>query len=243
MLTANQVLDHLNQAWAHGTPNRDIRRAGVLVHVLDNTEAVGTPWLPCLQHDWCGRFGDRISASIVNALQPTLFTQATAGIVLAPQAPIHCSYPTDGGSMSKLCPSGTEAYGCVPGCSSKDGTGRPAWCSHETAWNMGGTAQIWDCAFRPEDLEAMLLHHRNERSLQYNEVIVNTASWERNLPDMVMAVFWLRTPWLTSGQRWGGEQQARGVHSAFLERFPGATTPLVSLDTSLRNEGAFEMAR
>ena len=238
-MTSEEVLRHLNNVWTHGEPSSELQRAGVLVHVLDNTEANGEPWLPCRQQDWCGQFGDRISASLINAVQPTLFSQSTAGLILSPHTPIHCSYPADGGTMPKVCGDGAPE-GCVPGCSSQDGTGQPAWCSHDDAWQMSGPANIWNCAFRPEDLEAMLRHHRNERRDQYNEIVVGTESWKDSLPNIVMAIFWLRSPYLTADQLWGGEQQARGVHSAFRERYPGASVPLVSLDTTVE-EGAFEM--
>ena len=37
----------------------------------------------------------------------------------------------------------------------------------------------------------MLRHHLNERRGDYNEIIVDTRRWEYNMPDTVMAIFWL----------------------------------------------------
>lgn len=133
--------------------------------------------------------------------------------------------------MPKVCEPPAPA-GCVPGCSSKEGTGQPAWCAKDDAWSQGVAADIWNCAFRPEDLGGMLRHHRNERRFDYNEVIVDTKSWQTNLPELVMAVFFLDRPGMSNGQRAGGEFQARGVHQHFRQLYPQVQTPLVALDTT-----------
>ena len=170
----------LNHVWSTGEPNADLSKAGVLVHAFDNTEAFDPgPWLPCPESEWCRQFGDRISASVINQRQPTVFTQSTAGLVLSPQTDIHCSYVADGGTMSKFCGPGAPAA-CVPGCADRT-TGEPAWC--ET-----GSVNIWDCAFRPTDVEVMLRHHRNERATAYNEVVVDPRNWEQRLPEMLLAI-------------------------------------------------------
>ena len=88
----------------------------------------------------------------------------------------------------------------------------------------------------------MLGHHMRSRRSAYNEVIVDTRSWRPNLPDTVMAIFFLmrdNSP-LTREQYAGGEARARDVHERFLQRYPGRRVPLVSLDTT-RAEGAFSM--
>ena len=87
----------------------------------------------------------------------------------------------------------------------------------------------------------MLHHHHNERPFEYNEIVVDTRTWASNLPEFVVAFFFLRRPGLSKEQREGGEQQARDVHRRFLQRYPGAQTPLVALDTT-KEQDAFTMA-
>ena len=239
MLSPAEITAHLNRVWTHGAPSRDLSRAGVLVHTFDNTESQNEPWLPCPASDWCGKYDGRMSGSIINRRQPNVFTASvSAGLIFSPSIGIHCSYPFDGGTMNKFC-GGNSPPGCVSGCTAKDGTGRPAWCSHDTAWTFTNAARIWDCAFRPEDLEGMLRHHLG-RSNEYNEVVIDTRSWIPNLPDTLMAIFFIISPELSQGQRQNGESKARSVHEGFQRRFPQQQTPLLSLNQRVE-EGAFTL--
>ena len=43
-------------------PSRDLRSAGVLVHILDGNERDGREWLPCPPDKWCARFANRTTA-------------------------------------------------------------------------------------------------------------------------------------------------------------------------------------
>lgn len=61
---------------------------------------------------------------------------------------------------------------------------------------------------------------------------MDTQAWQHNLPEMVMAIFFVRRPGMSEGQVAGGEQQANGVHQRFLQHYPSAQTPVVSLDTT-----------
>ena len=63
---------------------------------------------------WCSDIGDRMSASIINAQLPHLFSDVAAGFIINPQAKMLCSFPKDGGTMSYTCTA--DEPGCVPGC-------------------------------------------------------------------------------------------------------------------------------
>ena len=195
------------------------------------------PWLPCDARAWCGQFHDRMSASIINRRQPELFhSQSDAGIIFSPFTSIYCSYPTDGGTMPKVCAANAPPD-CVPGCSDAT-TGQPNWCEHREAWNLLPSAQVWNCAFRPEDLEPMLRHHLGSRAFQYNEVVVDPRSFTDNLPDSLLAFFFLASGGSSGG---AGEEKAREAHRRFLRRYPQARTALVSLDVHHETE-AFRLA-
>ena len=231
----NEIVSHLNYWWSHGSPSNDLSRAGLLVHMFDNTEndvsakaSLGLntndaePWLPCDKRAWCGQYAGRFSASIINARQRGIFrTQSTAGIILSPHTKLFCGYPMDGGTMQKFCPRGSPK-GCAPGCATEDG--EPNWCPHADAWSDDPSAQVFECAFRPRDMEAMLRMHLHHRSMSYNEVVVDTNSWTPNLPDSLLAVFFL-----ADGTA-DGDMKARDVWERFRRRYPGSNTPLVRLD-------------
>ena len=121
--------------------------------------------------------------------------------------------------MSKKC---NGARGCVPGCS--DQTGNTNWCQ-----DVGLNSQsVYQCAFQPSDLGAMLGHHEIRASQgAYNEVIVDPTSWNsENAADHVESFFFVKPP---MGR--GDEDAARDVHRRFYERY-GSTVmvPLVRLD-------------
>ena len=56
------------------------------------------------------------------------------------------------------------------------------------------------------------------------EVVVDTNSWTPNLPDSLLAVFFL-----ADGTA-DGDMKARDVWERFRRRYPGSNTPLVRLD-------------
>lgn len=131
--------------------------------------------------------------------------------------------------MPKVCPAG--AQGCVPGCADLDG--EPNWCAHADAMSEDASADIWECAFRPSDLEGMLRHHLNSGANAYNEVVIDTRSYDSNLPESVLAIFFL-----TDGE---SEWKAREVYGRFRKRYPNWQAPLVSLDITREHE-AFVLA-
>lgn len=244
MLPADALVAQLNDQFANGSPSNDISRAGVLVHTFDNTENDVTakqsmglsaneaePWRPCSSQAWCGQFHGRFSATIINRRQRVIFTsQTSAGIVLSPATAIYCSYPVDGGTMQKFCPEGSPPD-CAAGCATPEG--QPNWCGHEAAWSGLMSAPVWDCAFRPSDLGGMLQHHLNSRADQYNEVVVDTRNYEANLPEALLAFFFVE-----QGSGGASEFKARDAHSHFMRKYPHARTALVALDVN-RGSAAF----
>ena len=86
---------YLNDQYRLGRPSNDIYQAGLLVHAFDSFDQQrgGSPlWLPC-SVDWCAKFADRLSATIINAHLPKLYGEADAGYILnAMITPVFCSY-------------------------------------------------------------------------------------------------------------------------------------------------------
>ena len=175
----------------------------------------------------CSKFADRISASLINHRLPFLFSLAAGLILRTGQTAVHCSYFADGGTMSKFCDTGIE--GCVPGCA--DDKGRPNWCD-SSANVLDRGANIYNCAFRPQDTAKMLMHH-HAFAWGYNEIVIDTAKWVKNLPRTLEAMYFAK------GDS-DGEAQARAVHSRFMAAYPGATVPLFSMD--LKADHPFKLA-
>ena len=181
--------------------------------MFDDTEA-DEPWLPCRAPRWCADIGDRISASIVSKRLPFVYHEGRTGMILTPsRARVRCSYFGDGGTMPKRC---HGQRGCVPGCC--DTNGEPNWCADVRLESQA----VYQCAFRPEKLDAMLRHHELRRSQgKYNEVILDPSGWSA---ETVEAFFFVARDGTS------GEEAARRVHGAFHARHPDAAVPLVRLE-------------
>jgi hypothetical protein len=115
----------LNARYRAAEPSSNLSRAGILIHQLDGIDLgelrddfgrLRMPWMPCpaTGMTWCSDIGDRVSASIINARLPYLFSDVAAGFLVSPQAKILCSFPKDGGTMPYTCTK--DEPGCVPGC-------------------------------------------------------------------------------------------------------------------------------
>ena len=182
--------------------------AGVLVHVLDNNEDAGSPWLPCPSStSWCAPYNDRFSCSIISKDSPAdvngeipLFKSET-GFILSPSAmapAVRCSYSGDGGTMSKT-------GGCGGG-----------WCSP--------SAPTGSCAWHPTDLGPMMSQykHTNQR---YNEVIIDASKWVSRLPATIEAVYFV------AGSA-SSEQKARAVHKSFTKKYGAGSAKHVRFDQS-----------
>jgi len=63
-------------------PSDDVAAAGVLVRLFDKIDDARSPWLPCPRSLWCAKFGDRFSATLVNAELPHLYNDWAGGMVL-----------------------------------------------------------------------------------------------------------------------------------------------------------------
>ena len=228
----------LSERWQHAEPSSNLWEAGLLIHQFDNTESDSSasqstyahghptrevaPWLPCPEDAWCGKYGDRLSATLVSKQLPFLFN-TNAGMILAPNlAEMLCSYFNDGGTMAKKC-TDTSHPDCVPGCSHEH-TQEPNWCTVAGVDPTDSSARLYDCAFRPGDLEVMLRHHQSA-PYSYNEVVIGTNKWAEKLPDLIEAFFFVAG---TDDPL--NEPKARQVYSDFRKRYPAAATKLVQLD-------------
>jgi len=212
---------------------------GVLVHTFDNTESTssamssvhgngdhkgsGRPWEPCAPHGmWCSSFSDRISASVVNKDVKRMFG-SNGGLVISPHlVRTHCSYPHDGGTMSKFCAgpiNTTDEDGCRPGCGSQAGS--PNWC-RPWVGQMREGLDVYQCAWRAKHLEYMMRWHVSH-NYAYNEVVIDTSNWMECLPDIIEAVF------MIAGQ---DEAPARRIYAAFKRAYPQSKTMLLRLNTA-----------
>jgi len=213
------VVDNVNGRFNTANPDGGVWEAGVLVHQWDNMEGTGHDqmWLPC-QADWCKAFQDRFSFSLINKNNPKmkgkigLFSDTAGGFILSPaKADILCSYPSDGGSMSKMC---KDASDCVPGCDKEV-------CSAEK-W--------WTCSFHPDQLGLMFQMYQKNPA-RYNEVVVSTANWDP--PTSIEAFFY---PAGKKGCGDCGEEctKVKDQHNGYLQTYSktSAQVPLLCIDTS-----------
>ena len=205
--------DQLNARFLRGEPSDNLMAGGVLVHQFDGMEDTARPWLPCGELQWCARFRDRISASMLNSRSPPgptgpipVFSELVGGIIYAPGAArVLCAYAADGGSMRKLCdPPGLSSH-CVPGCS-------------------GG----WSGATRKGEMKHML--ERQEVRLEtkpYNEVVLDPTPCAEEPGDAIEAVFTL------AGTTCRADVRCHDYTAQFKQIFEaevGVGLPLVELD-------------
>ena len=240
------AVDALNARFARATASNNLADAGILLHQFDNTEAdmtakqsllsvfkgkmtpeaaadLAEPWMPCPWSAWCASFGDRLSASLISEQMPYMFS-GHAGYIFSPAVNISCSYCSDGGTMAKMCNQERAApTECVPGCGAI-GTSETNWCdTTQDVTSLG--ADLWDCAFRPADLGYMLQRKQVIGSNTYNELVINTAHWQANLPGIIDAFFFLKNDD-------EGESKARSVHKRFHARYPDAHAILIQVESA-----------
>ena len=234
------VVDQLNDRFRLGAPSNDPDSAGVLVHQFDGQEDYTHGWNPCTSqsiNDWCTKYSDRFASSLINKRVPFLFNTA-GGMVfrMAADNQILCAMSGDGGTMSVVCDPPGVSNACVPGCwSCLDESNQPipscqpTWCTE---------SQPWQCGWKPSELQGMLM--QQEANLIgsacvvdgkcYNEVIVDTETFEAHLPHSLEAFFFLSTSSMSD------EAHAREVHSSFLASYAGLVTahavPLLKLTLS-----------
>ena len=205
----------LNHLFARGRPSNDLTQVGLLLHQTDAMDNGHDepPWLPCPQHLWCRQYGDRFSASIVNAQLPYIFSDRAPGFVLHPGlVSINCAYPKDGATMHQTCEPPGRSEGCVPGCA---------------AWGDG-----WPASKLGEMLQQQLEHPApwsgscgEGGGCRHNEIVLDAASWVQGLPKTIQAIFF------PSG---AAEWEARRMRERFLDAFglAGSELPIFRLDLS-----------
>ena len=230
----------INARFIGGGPYDDVRSAGVAMHQFDDLEDRDQAWRPCTS-GWCAKYGDRISASLVNKRSPPtpdgdigLFKDSegvfSGGFVADPsKTEVLCSYPGDGGTMDRLClnDDGSPIHpdaSCVPGCGCKDSELTP--CENScTAASPSPVSGVHQCAWPRTNLSAMLHIQEEVTKGVYNELVLDSATWVANLPHSVEAVFYPK------GCSKATEDRARTAHAAFVKHF-GTETPLLVLDVS-----------
>ena len=114
---ANQMKlgDMLNERFMNGHPSNNFSEAGVVMHQFDDSGFDTTtrrlreggvskwsPWLPCPEGQWCSKFGDRFSVSVLNARVPFSFNEYNGGIIINPdtaQRGTMCAWASDARSF------------------------------------------------------------------------------------------------------------------------------------------------
>ena len=181
-LVKEQILGHerrlvniINERFATGRPTNKYDEAGVFIHQFDDQGfdpsthrlkqgGVAKHWMPwqaCPAGEWCSKFGDRFSVSVMNARVPYAFNEFNGGMILSPTVADEstmCAWATDARSFraSRTCmPAGMKfewgdgeqlferREGCVPGCvidhpnaledwdTPMAGQRAPGWCGHD----------------------------------------------------------------------------------------------------------------
>lgn len=203
------VVDQINARFVNGMPSNNLFAAGVLVHQFDGMEAPNHAWLPCTESQWCAKYRDRISASLLNARSPPgasgpipIFSAELGGLVLsAGRAKVLCAYAGDGGTMSKLCdPPGLSDH-CVPGCSSS----------------------VSEDAVR----QMLVLQEKRLETKPYNEVVLDPKPYVEHPDSAIEAVFYLAGEKCRKDQRC--YDHSKQVHTDFLSSV-GTNIPLLELD-------------
>ena len=124
------TLAHLNARFEQGHPSDELRQLGLFIHQIDALDEayVGespTPWLACApslanKPAACSaqQYQDHLSASVINRKVPFVYSDDAVGFIIAPQhAVVRCSFPEDGGTMSRYCqPNETSPADCLQGC-------------------------------------------------------------------------------------------------------------------------------
>ena len=194
-----EVATAINRRFERGAPSNVLAEGGVLVHIFDDYEDEQRPWTMC--HEVCRRGSvDAWSSSLVSRSVPWIFTASAgaAGFIMSPHAEIVCAFPFDAGT-------GGHSNGrCSPLVS-------PLEDGHFAMHTLQDALQ------RQYDGSWRRVHPQDS---VYNEVIVSSMWWDRNLP-------WALEAFVFDG---GDELQAQMVitHQQFLDFF-GLTAEEVPL--------------
>jgi len=246
------IVADLNSRFAAGKPNNNLSLAGVLLHQFDHWDGgddqLDEHWLPCPAHCygakqqpcWCAQYGDRWSASIINAKTPrgpdgsiVLYSNNTGGLVLSTSHnSILCSYPRDGGTSARICnPTGNSSK-CVPGCFTEATNGHACWCDEVApATGCPEPSHSNVCAWKPSGLANMMQAQIRVAQPLYNEVVVDAITYAANVPTTLEAIFFLASDECHAPES-SCEAFARKVYSTFMQKFPTSSMPLLKLNLS-----------
>jgi len=218
-------VDEINQRFLKAKASNDLGEVGIVIHTFDGLDDANQPWLPCQGADWCAKYSDRSSTSVIGAWTTKqkdgtigIFDSTRGGFIYAPAyTEVFCSYVGDGGSMNpdKACDGGEDD--CLPGC------GFAYWCNQTSDW---GT-----CAFRKSNLTNMI--ERDMSSVYpYNEIVVSGKARVDNLPHTVEAIFYPKTANCSAGSQCLMEVQ--NMQKDMMAEFglTSAEMPLLELDLS-----------
>lgn len=236
-------LADLNARFSNGRPSNSIREVGLLVHQIDALDEahVGenpTPWLGCTNaHTVDGaacsarRYQDHFSASVINRKVPFIYSDDAVGMIIAPQfAVVRCSFPEDGGTMSRICgPNETSPTDCLQGCYSIASGGRQCVTKTEAANKQncyaGGALMAMMAQCEKFALGSFDNNNgcRQGNGCRYNEIILEKAPWADAQPHATEAIFY---------PVGGDAANARRVHRAFLKHYglSAKQVPLVRLN-------------
>lgn len=211
--SGSDVATTLNGIFASGLGSND-RLPGVILHQFDNFgENSPTPWKVLAPS---ADLSDRLSASLVNSKARTVFDAGGGGgFVIHPSYnQFLCFWAVDAGTMSRKCQPPGVSESCIPGCSGQSWEGGEIWCEK----NVGSTY----CPWGPDHARDMVQQQIAQGQGRYNEVIVDAAAFEKNLPRSIQAVYY-------SG---GGDTKVREVHRAIVNHFgiSPSKIPLLRLD-------------
>jgi len=197
LTAANPILDRLNRQYAMSKPSNNWTEAGVLAHVIDWAPE-DKPWLPCAadgSQSWCTNWSDRISSSMVSPTRCTSNQDCLyagggvrppfGGLIYSTSAlydAVLCSWALDGDTSDRLCDPPGNSTSCIPGCyglSSSTDKGKPIWCTTPPSTN-------W-CPYEPWRVAEMMQMWELQRD--FNEVVVDAASFRARIPDAIEMFF------------------------------------------------------
>lgn len=174
----------------------------MVVHCLDGQEEFrdGALWLPCTR-GWCVPFGDRIATSLINEHLGRMYS-TRGGLIYRTSAHTNrvlCAWAGDGGTMNIQCSADERVAGkCVQGCYAH---GKASWC----------TGMAGGCPHPPDAIKRMMDSQALINPVGYNEVILDSATFVRNLPHSLEAFFVTNT-----AEGWEERAKIKEAHARFV---------------------------
>ena len=220
------VLDVVNARF-HGAQlgSNRLDEAGVILHTFDATEDPHRPWALCSLASECSFLTDRsyVSTSVVYEGKSIAFGLDHGGVILNPKfAQLLCAYNSDGGTRSKACNPPGVSDNCVPGCWAGPECWNLAKGQRGSCWFGAGVWNDWchsrgaegTCAWHPKDLGEVL--RRDRQNVQYNELVIDTATWNAHLPHSIEAFL-----------IGGAMANTRKIYADFRQEYPESRAPLL----------------